>query len=43
MTVVTLVIVTLTIVTLVMNIRRVSALSYQANYNSQHPSPDEVR
>ena len=43
MTVVTLANVTLTIVTLVMNIRRVSALSYQANYNSQHPSPDEVR
>ena len=43
MTVVTLAIVTLTIVTLGMNIRRVSALSYQANYNSQHPSPDEVR
>ena len=33
----------MTIVTLAMNIRRVSALSYQANYNSQHPSPDDVR
>lgn len=27
---------------IVMNIRRVSALSYQANYNSQHPSPDNI-
>ena len=33
----------MTFVSLVMNIRRVSALSYQANYNSQHPSPDDVR
>ena len=31
----------MTIVTF--NIRRVSAMSYQANYNSQHPSPDGVR
>ena len=39
----TLVTLMMTLVTLVMNIRRVSALSYQANYNSQHPSPDDVR
>ena len=33
----------MTILTMVIvNIRRVSALSYQANYNSQHPSPDNI-
>ena len=31
------------VMTMAMNNRRVSALSYQANYNSQHPSPDDVR
>ena len=31
------------VMTMAMNNRRVSALSYQANYNSQHPSPDGVR
>ena len=31
------------VMTMALNNRRVSALSYQANYNSQHPSPDDVR